>query len=209
MTTRIAIVLLAGLAASALLAAGAQAQERKPADKPGRGQEFLQSLRRGEEIATRNERYVVLPDVRAVIRHGVPEAPQEALAALGVGPAEPLEVKGQFIIYHPLTVGSIAQANAVAQVDGQRVFPVAVNPRTGQFGIVTGSIAVRVENPADWEALAADYGLQLARRYEHLGVAFYQVAPQRDILAARRDLLADTRVIEAELEVLEHFNVPQ
>jgi hypothetical protein len=41
-----------------------------------------------------------------------------------------------------------------------------------------------------------------------LQVAFFRVMPGQDVVAAAAELSADTRVASAEVEVVEHLNVP-
>ena len=83
-----------------------------------------------------------------------------------------------------------------------------MNPRTGGIGIVPGTLNVKLKNNANAAALAADYGLEVVREFAHLKTVFYRVKTGQDVLTAAASLSADARVEQAEVEVIEHLNVP-
>lgn len=168
---------------------------------------LLNALAKGKSIISQGEHYVYLPKVRAVYKAGIEDA-REHLAALGVQALDVLAVKGGFVLYTSTDSAMGATALTLTQQGGQTYFPVVLNERTGQFGVVTGSIAVELTDPGDALAIREDHGVQLKRNYRHLGVAVFQTAPGQDLSAVIRGLVADPRVESAEAEIIEHFNVP-
>ena len=184
-----------------------EAQELKQRETGSRGMERLAALVKGAELTRQGERYVILPEVRAVRQVATIENPQLALSSLGVQGDEVLETKGGFIIYKA-TGGPVQSVAALATLDNGSVYPVVMNQRTGQLGIVSGMIAVKLTDMTDGDAVAQDHGIQLQSRFDHLGLAVYDVTIGEDVLAAAQALAADARVDSAEVEILEHFHVP-
>lgn len=169
-------------------------------------QALLQSLPKGGTFRSGGQEYQILGGVRAVAR--APEASeQQALAAVGAAPADLLEAKGSFLVYRE--AASAAPVAARTAAGGSATLPVAVNRRTGGFGVVLGSLTVRLRDPATASAVAQEHGLRLTFSAPHLSTGFYQVPEGRDIQAAAAGLAGDGRVTTAEIEVKEHFAVPQ
>ena len=183
------------------------AQDLKQRDTSSRGMERFAVLVKGTEVTRQGERYVFLPEVRAVRQVGTFENPQLVLSSLGVEGDEVLGTKGGFIIYKA-TGGPAQPVPALATLNDGTVYPVVLNQRTGQLGIVSGMIAVKLPEMMDGDAVAQDHGIQLQSRYDHLGLAFYIVSIGEDVLSAAQALAADARVDSAEVEILEHFHVP-
>jgi hypothetical protein len=87
--------------------------------------------------------------------------------------------------------------------------PVAINARTRNFGVVMGSITAHLRDTSAATAVADAHGLKLVLAAPHLAAAFYQVPPGQDIQVLAAALEQDPRVVSAEIEVKEHFDVPQ
>jgi len=169
-------------------------------------QALLQSLPKGSPFRSGGQEYQIVGGVRAVAR--APEAGErQALAAVGVVPADLLETKGSFLVYREAASAAPVAARTAAGLGS--TLPVAVNRRTGGFGVVLGSLTVQLRDPAAAEALAREHGLRLTFSAPHLSTAFYQVPEGQDIQAAAAELARDARVTSAEIEVKEHFAVPQ
>ena len=71
-----------------------------------------------------------------------------------------------------------------------------------------GTLKVSLKDMANAAAVAADHGLEVVHVFAHLQIAFYRVKPDQDVVAAAAELSADARVASAEVEVVEHLNVP-
>ena len=211
MTPRILLPLaaLAFFAAGVSSPAGAQ-QAVKPQGSPGgflsaapaaKLQAEYAAMARGQSFTSRGETYVVLPGVRALAA-----GPAGQPAGLDV-----IERKGRFVLYRearaemqhdqPMLAADPSGARAVTHA-------VVLNTRTGRAGVVLGTILVKLKDMNQGPALAADYGLTLSSRFDHLGVAFYTVAPSQDIAAAAALLRSDIRVASADPEILETPRVP-
>lgn len=160
---------------------------------------ILETAGRGSNITSNKELYQILSGVRAaVIKPG--EKPQQALTRMGGGKL--VETKGSYIVF-----SGQQSAATVTSVNGTS-YPTAYNPRTGGVGIVPGNLNVKLNNSGNAAAIAADYGLEVVRVFAHLKTAFFKVKPGQDVVAVAAALTADTRVLSAEIEVIEHLNVP-
>jgi hypothetical protein len=156
----------------------------------------------GQTITSNNQQYQMLPGVRATQSHSN-EQPQQTLTRMGG--SNLVETKGSFVVF----TASKPSAASLATVNGATTYPAALNPRTGGIGIVPGTLKVSLKDMASASAVAADYGLEVVYVFAHLQTAFYQVKPGQDVVAAVASLVSDARVTSAEVEVIEHMNVPQ
>lgn len=161
----------------------------------------LQALGRGATLSSNNEQYQVLSGARAV-QSQPQDTQQQAVARAGGN--QMIESKGSFVVYTAAPQG----VASVAQVNGVTTYPTVLNARTGGIGILPGTINVKLKDMASAAAVGSDHGLELVRQFAHLQTAFYRVKPGQDVVAAGTALAADARVLSAEVEVLEHMNVP-
>jgi hypothetical protein len=161
----------------------------------------LQSLGRGATLTSNEQEYQVLPGARAV-QSQPQETQQQAVARVGGGQA--IESKGNFVVYSTPQQGGAS----VAQVRGVTTYPAVLNTRSGNIGILPGTIRVKLKDATSAAAIASDKGLTLAGQLAHLQMAVYRVKAGQDLAAAAASLAADVRVVSAEVEVLEHMNVP-
>jgi hypothetical protein len=155
----------------------------------------------GSTITSNNQQYQILPWVRATI--SLPdERPEQALTR--VGGSKLIETKGAFVVF------STAQQSvpSLTSVNGATSYPAALNSRTGEIGFLPGTLKVCLKDMTNATAVAADHGLEVVHVFAHLQVAFFRVMPGQDVVAAAAELSADTRVASAEVEVVEHLNVP-
>jgi len=160
---------------------------------------LLQTAGGGLSITSNSQQYQILSGVRAA-EVQTNEQPQQALTRMGGGKL--IETKGSFIVF------TAQQApTSVTSVNGTS-YPAAYNPRTGGIAIVPGSLNVKLKNMANAAAVAKDHGLDVVRVFAHLQTAFYKVKPGQDVVAVAAALAADARVASAEVEVIEHINLP-
>lgn len=155
----------------------------------------------GATITSNNQQYQILPGVRATL--SLPnEQPEQALTRMGG--SKLIETKGAFVVF------SAAQQSvpSLTSVNGETSYPAALNPRTGEIGILPGTLKVSLKDMANAAAVAADHGLEVVHVFAHLQIAFYRVKPGQDVVTAAAELSADARVASAEVEVVEHLNVP-
>ena len=197
MNIRVIALLIAFLAVPTLAQAADKATVSAAATERAT---LLQTAGSGSNITSNKQQYQILSGVRAA-EIKTDEQPQQALTRMGGGKL--LETKGSFIVF------SAAQQSAasVTSVNGTS-YPTALNSRTGGIGIVPGTLNVKLKNSASAAAVAADHGLEVVRVFAHLKTAFYRVKPGQDVVAAAASLAADARVVSAEVEVIEHMNVP-
>lgn len=162
----------------------------------------IQMLGRGATVTSNNQSYQVLPGARAA--QSQPQDTQQQAVAR-VGGNQLIESKGNFVVYSAAQQGTAS----VTQVNGVTTYPTVLNTRTGGIGILPGTLNVKLKNMATAAAVGADHGLELVREFAHLQTVFYRVKPAQDVVAAAASLAADPRVASAEVEVIEHMNVPQ
>lgn len=194
MNIRIITLLIALIALPTLaLAAG---RDAAVADRA----KLLQTAGTGSNITSNNQQYQILAGVRAA-EIKTDEKPNQALTRMGGGKL--IETKGSFIVF---SAGQQSAAS-VTSVNGTS-FPTAVNARTGKIGIVPGTLNVTLKNSGKAAAVAASHGLEVVRVFAHLKTAVYRVKPGQDVVAVATSLAADSNVSSAEIEVIEHLNVP-
>jgi hypothetical protein len=176
-----------------LIATPALAQKySRSADEASAGRAaMLQSLQRGKEITANGERYLHLPEVRAV---------EGKAAAAG----EVIETKGKLVLYR----GAATDAATIKRAGGSLEYPTVVNARTGALGVLTGVLVVKPKNMSDAEAIASSNGLQLSKAFPHLQTVFYKAKPGEDIADLSAALQADPRVESAYPEIIERVRKP-
>jgi hypothetical protein len=173
--------------------------------------QIVASSQLGESFRSNNrERYQVVVGLRAVPRG---EASSDArMAGLRMAPSDLVEEKGPFlIVQRPPSTGTpaarVREAGAVGMIDGAEARPVVVNTRTGQFGLMTGIVVVKLGNPGDAAALAEANGLQLTYVADAIRYAYFRVPAGRDVVAAAKALRSAAGVESASPEVIETFRV--
>jgi hypothetical protein len=160
---------------------------------------LLQAAGSGAAITSNSQQYQILSGVRAA-EIQTNEQPQQALTRMGGGKL--IETKGSFVVFSAQqSPASVTSVNGIS-------YPTAYNSRTGGIGIVPGTLNVRLKNMRNAKAVARDHGLDVVRVFAHLQTAFYRVKPGQDVVAVAAALAADARVANAEIEVIEHINVP-
>lgn len=187
-----ALVLLTSMANAGDKAAGVAANAERA--------QLLQTVARGASISSNNQQYQMLSGVRAA-QSNPAEKQQHTLSRMGGGKL--IETKGSFVIF---SAPQQSQAS-VAQLNGTS-YPTALNTRTGGIGIVPGTLTVKLKNSAGAPAIANDHGLEVVRVFTHLKTAIFRVKSGQDVVAVATALAADARIESAEVEVIEHLNVP-
>lgn len=162
---------------------------------------FVKGLPRGATFRSNGQTYQMAGNLRALPaspRH----APEQVLAAAGLGSADLVERKGPYLVVRE--AGAMSQAVQTSP-SGAFTHPVAVNAGTGALGVVTGTVAVRLRSAATAVAIARDHGLELEATATGIRAAFYRVGATEDVVAAAAALARDRRVRSAEVEVREAF----
>ncbi len=173
--------------------------------------QIVASSQLGETFLSINrESYRVVVGLRAVSRGE--ERAESRMAALGMPPADLVEVKGPvLIVKRPAPTGTPAArlraAGAVGEANGSPASPVAVNTRTGRFGFLTGIVVVELRSPEEAATLARANGLELRYVADGIGYAYFRVPAGRDVVAAAKALRSAPGVESADPEVIETFKV--
>lgn len=201
MNIRLNTLLIAFLALPTMTQAATPPANQRANSAAAQRATILQTQTRGVAVTSNNEQYQVLPGVRASQSQSK-EKPQQTLAR--VGGNKLVETKGAFVVYTAAQQG----VASLAQTNGATTYPTVINSRTGGVGILPGTVSVKLKSMANAAAVGADHGLELVREFAHLQAAFYRVKPGQDVVAAAASLAADPRVASAEVDVIEHMNVP-
>ena len=189
----------AALLVLALLPAFALAQSKKSTVGSARAQAVAASPK-GAAFRSAGQEYRVVPAIRAVTVRGG-SSPDASLPAEGAGQGALLERKGPYALF-------LAPAGeAPAATSETRA--VAVNARSGQLGVITGTITARVASAAAAQAAAKGAGLALELFSPASGFAFFRAPPGADVLASAAALSARPEVKGVEVEVREAFDEPQ
>ncbi|HEY6721368.1 MAG TPA: hypothetical protein VI363_06995, partial [Burkholderiales bacterium] len=166
---------------------------------------MLETMHRGKDIKGSRERYQHLPELLAVERAASGETPQHAIARIGAGGAQVVETKGRLVLFR-----SAQQRPAVVQrVSGAPVYPTVLNTRTGNFGVLTGTLVVKPKSMSDATAIANGHGLEIGKEYPQLQTVFYRVKANTDIADAAAAVQADPRVENAYPEIIEYVRTPK
>jgi len=165
---------------------------------------LLARLERGPEFSSQGITYQLVTNARA-LKQDFRENPDQALARADLGKQDLIDQKAGFLVVR----GNVSAATAIDTPRGERLYPVALNTRSGQLGIVTGTIVARLKDPAVATSVAENHGLTLIRAYPHLGYAYYKAPATRDVLAAAGALAGDARVQQADVEVVENLRLPK
>jgi hypothetical protein len=160
---------------------------------------LVASLPRGRSISVNAETYQLLTDV-AVTGGGSAQSPA------GAASSTPLASKGPYRFYRQQQTR--AAAALTASVTGA-VYPAVVNVQSGELGVVTGSIAVKLKNMADAATFGAADGLVLDSSFPNINLAIYRVATGRDVFDVSAKLSSDARVLTVTPEIMENFHTAQ
>jgi hypothetical protein len=169
---------------------------------------LVAASQKGPEFRNDRQAYRVMVGMQAVLRE---DATAVARAAnLGLPAADVVEQKGPYAIVTRTPVGDTAaarleKASAVAEVAGEPTFPVVVNVRTGQLGVVSGTVLVKMADVEEAAALAQANGLAVEYVAGPIGYAFLRVPAGKDVFATLVALRRDARVSSAYAEIRERF----
>jgi len=166
---------------------------------------MLETMHRGKDIKGSRERYQHLPELLAVERASSAETPRQALARIGAAGAPVVETKGRLVLFR-----SVQQKPAVVErVAGATVYPTVLNTRTGNFGVLTGTLVVKPKSMDDAAAIASSHGLETAKEYRHLQTVLYRVKANMDIADVAAALQSDARIESAYPEIIEYVRTPK
>jgi hypothetical protein len=85
---------------------------------------------------------------------------------------------------------------------------VAVNTRSGQFGVITGTITAKVASVAQARTAAQVAGVALEHFAESTGYAYFHVPEGADALAAAASLQMSSVLKGVQVEVREGYDEP-
>lgn len=164
-------------------------------------------LSKGSELINSNRTYVFLPTVRAYVGAGRAEALEEALHRLGINAGTALEKKGNFLIIN--SPNNFKKMKLTKDSQGILNFPVVMNADSGEIGVVSGEIKVKISDMQEADGLAMTHGLDIKGRIAAIGIVFLSTPQDSDITIVLQNLRKDPRVVRADLNIVENPNIPQ
>ncbi|MBU2511455.1 hypothetical protein KJ966_08950 [bacterium] len=161
---------------------------------------------KGDSFSSQKETYVFLPELYSVSGEKRSDSGENTVlnSVHQSRSASFIKNKGNFSIYKSTVTRQSSLSTQT--IDSARLYPVVLNPRTGQLAIVTGTIPIKLNNMEDADYIASEYGLTIIRKYAHLNTTFYSTTPGQDMIQVQDSLKSDARVSEVSIEVLETFN---
>jgi hypothetical protein len=187
------------LATLVVLPGPAEAQARKSTLDARRAQ-AVASAPLGTSFRSAGQDYRVVPAIRAA-RVTVSATDSATLSSVGARESDILERKGPYALF-------VERAGAVPDI-ASPTSAVAVNVRSGQLGVITGTITARVGSATAAAAAARAEGVVLELVTLATGYAFFRAPPGADVLAAAAALGARPEVKGVEVEVRESYDEPQ
>jgi subtilisin-like proprotein convertase family protein len=157
----------------------------------------LAQVPKGASFQSSGQDYRLVLGIRAIDerRSGAAVVRRAAAGATG---SNLLERKGPYAIYR-LPAGAVATGGATTRA-------VAVNTRSGQFGVITGTITARAASAAEARIAAKAAGVALEYFTESTGYAFFHVPEGGDALAAAASLRAVSALRGIQVEVREGYD---
>jgi hypothetical protein len=166
---------------------------------------MIATLRQGKEFEANRTTYRHLPEVLAVERTSLSEAPTTAIARIGVSGGKVIETRGKLVLFR----GAQARQPYAERAGETNVYPAVLNTHSGNIGVLTGVLVVRPKAMANAQRIAASHGLEFVKEYKQLGIVLLRVPHQADILDAAAALAGDVRVADAYPEILERLRTPR
>ena len=164
------------------------------------------TLNKGTLFQSEKETYYFLPELYSVIYSGNPDntASGNLTSIQSERSASLIQKKGRFSIYQSGL--KVQDSKMTCQtVLANTLYPVVLNSRTGNLGIVTGNVIVKLKDIEQADEIAAEFNLNLKKAYSHLSTAFYLPSSDQDMLQLTEELGNDSRVKRATIEVLEYI----
>jgi hypothetical protein len=158
-------------------------------------------LPRGHAFTSAGEPYRIVGGVR-VLRRPAHESEAQTLARAGATASDVVDRKGsQYVV--------VRSRDSVTATVPRTGYLAAVNGRTGNLGVLSGILEVRLRKGADPAELASAHGLTVVSSAPRLSMTFLRVPAGRDLAASAVDLARDPVVESVEIEVIEHLATPR
>lgn len=168
------------------------------------------SLLRGSAFQTEKESFVFLPELYSIATFKTSDSyTLNLISAVQKDKSAALfKQKGNFSVYRS---NASASLNTMATQATRKLtlYPVVLNTRTNNLGIVIGSIKVKLSDLSAASNLASTYNIKLVKSFDHLKTVFFEASANQDIILLTDSLSNDSRVQRATIEVIENVNIPQ
>lgn len=177
---------------------------------------LIESFAKGESFNTKNETYVLLPELFSYKTHtnvskrtivDTQETETDSLNLQNSTQSGFVARKGNFIIMRSSNE-QMSTSKTLNTIGNSELYPVVLNQRTNQFGIVTREVVVELINVFNAEAISEEFKIELIRSFNNLRLAFYRIPANQDLMSIVQNLREDSRTKSVDLEVLENLNEP-
>ena len=162
---------------------------------------------RGETFIYEQQFYTVLPQLKAKKYFPTSSAiPKESNINLNSSDSvKVVEQKGEFLIFES-NLTNTSSLTSSQYTTGE--YPVTLNSRTNQLGIILGNLIVQLNQNEDIRKISDKYNLNIKKSFSHLNIFVLQAEQPFDILSIALDMNSESTVKSAEVEVLENYYVP-
>ena len=177
---------------------------------------LIESLIKDKIFSVRGEAYVLLPELQSyktqttISKPNVIESSNNntnSASAQTSGQTNFVARKGNYIIIK--SNNKDATLNKSWNKTGNtELFPVVLNQRTQQFGIVTREVSVELLNASNANIVSEEYNIKIVRSFDHLRLTIYQTTIYQDIFDLVNKLGLDPRVKKANIEIIENVIEP-
>lgn len=167
----------------------------------------LETFEKGESFSQGNATYTLYPELRAEFKS---KKVSDQTKSLSQSANE--TPKSNFVV--STDKFNIVKANKSEQKSSYSVsgmketndsrYPVVLNTKTGDLGILTGSIIIQTKN----NVLFSDSSFQLKKSYPKLGFYIVSIPENGNINDALKKIIRNKDVDHVTVEVLENFKEP-
>jgi len=154
---------------------------------------FLASYATGLEITSQGSAYKIIPNGKVLNSAVIDPSDSNILWSSQIGEFD-------FII-ESIPGRSLLQAET-STLDN---YILAYNPTSDKAVILTGNIAVNLDNGIDAKTIANEYDLTLVYDFPSIRRAFFKPSNQNQLVSKITALNSDYRVLSVNLDVIENF----
>lgn len=179
-------------------------------------EEMIQSLSKGVEFRNGKNTFILLPGMKSIksasyttntlprfstSHHPPMKSVQQRDLSTTIA-ENVIEQKGNFLILREGSLQELRQSRSVAAIE--KSYPVVLNRSTGQFGVVTGQLIVKLKNIEDASRLAEEHNLKIKNIFRPIQYVYYTTTG--DLFQTLRKLKGLPEIREATLDILESIN---
>ena len=112
-----------------------------------------------------------------------------------------IDKKGKFNIFEKIN-------NQIATLSTNNIYPVTLNERSGQLGVIVGNLLVSMKDMKQADKFLIKYGLESVEKYPPLNLVIFRGKYPSQVLEVFDGLSKEPSVNSVEIEVLENLQMP-